>query len=71
MKDKLCHLGFKTHKVCVAVDEQGKVSCFKYDTDTKRCDLASFPDHESASDYIFEPFASLVYEVNVEEGTNE
>ena len=67
MKDKLCHLGFKTHKVCVAVNSDGILNCFKYDPSTCRCDLASFNDHESASDFIFAPFDSLVYEVHIEE----
>lgn len=71
MKDKLCHLGFKTHKVCVAIDERGTVKCFKYDPDSKRCDIASFPDHESASDYIFAPFDSLVYEICIEDSAAE
>ena len=59
MKNKLCHLGFDTHSVFVSQD-QNKVSCFKYDTSSKRCDFASFTDYNSASDYIFAPFDDML-----------
>jgi hypothetical protein len=58
------YIKFKTHAVHISRC-CGRIYCFKM-THT-RCDLEIFDDQESAADYILEPFATIVYGVNLEE----
>lgn len=59
------YIKFKTHAVHIARDHEDRIYCFKM-THT-RCDLEIFDDQDLAADYILEPFATIVYGVNLEE----
>ena len=75
MKNKICLMDLGSHRVFVArtpiveqVEQVGPavlaappsiITCFKYNNE--QCDLETFADSDSASDWMFKPFDSLVY----------
>jgi hypothetical protein len=62
------YIQFKTHGVVITRDDN-KIYCFKFSgTNLKPvCDIETFPDEESATEWIVEPFPQYKWQVILEE----
>lgn len=49
---------FKTHRATIRVDGD-KIYCFKYVND--RCDFDIFTNYDEATEWIINPFPTLIY----------